>query len=129
MTFPVVTSLQVKYDGVLPYVPIRRPTNNKIHNFCPLQLNSRDQWNPFTFNGNFSVIQHNFIPDYEALFASIHDTNPIFIHLHSYNLRSVVSSFPILSLIQSREEAWTTQLASLSNSRLDSVTPEDHSCR
>ena len=34
MTFPDGTSLQVKYNGVLPYVPIRRPSNDKTHNCC-----------------------------------------------------------------------------------------------
>ena len=67
--FPDGTLLKMKYDGVLPYVPIRCSTNDKIHNCCQLQLNSRDLWGPFTFNGNFSMIQHYFIPDYEALFA------------------------------------------------------------
>ena len=30
--FPDGTLLKIKYDDVLPYIPIRHPTNDKIHN-------------------------------------------------------------------------------------------------
>ena len=75
------------------------------------------------------MIQRDFVPAYETLFASIHWMDPISMHLHSYNLRSMVSTLPLLSLIQSQEEAWETQLASLMSSCSDFLTPEDLSCR
>ena len=40
------------YDCSLPYLTIRRPTKDEVHNFKRLQLSSRDTWGPFLFNGN-----------------------------------------------------------------------------
>ena len=46
-------------------------------------------------------------------------------HLHPHNLRSVVSSLPLLSPTQAQKEAWKMQFVSLSSSCLDFVTPEE----
>ena len=52
------TTMPVLYDGVLPYLPIVRPTNYEVHSFRKLDISSRDPWYPFLFNGVFLVRNH-----------------------------------------------------------------------
>ena len=77
------TTIPIKYDGVLPYLPIRRPPKEEIHNCWRLPLNSRDPWDPFTFNGHFSAMSHDMIPDYDLILFLTGSYDPVFSHLHS----------------------------------------------
>ena len=125
ISFPDGTVIKLKYDGVLPFIPIRRPTQEEVHNCRRFPLNSRDSWDPFLFDGNFSMLQQDFVPDYEAIFASLHCADPISTSLLSHNLHSVVSTLPILSPRQSQEEKWQSQLAAITSARSDLITPEE----
>ena len=54
ITFDDGTVLPLLYDGVLPFLPVRRPTPDEVH-YCPrLSLTSRDDWDPHLLNGSFS---------------------------------------------------------------------------
>ena len=47
ITFPDGTIIPIQHDGSLPFIPVRRPTPNKIENCRRLQLTSRDDWDPY----------------------------------------------------------------------------------
>ena len=47
ITFPNGTVLPILYEGVLPFIPVRRPTSSEIENSMRLELTSRDDWNPY----------------------------------------------------------------------------------
>ena len=71
------------------------------------------------------MVQQDFVPDYEAIFASLYCADPISMNLLSHNLHSVVLSLPILSPRQSQEEKWQSQLAAITSARSDLITPEE----
>ena len=48
------TRLHILYDGVLPYLPVRRPTKEEIATCRRLELTTRDGWDPFLMRGSFS---------------------------------------------------------------------------
>ena len=104
LSFPDGTVIKLKYNGVLPFIPIRRPTQDEIHNCRRFPLNSKDPWDPFLFDGNFSMVNQHMAPDYEAIFALLHSVDPISMHLLSSNLHSVVSSLPTFLTQQAQEE-------------------------
>ena len=56
MVFPDGTRLPIEYHGVLPYIPIRRPTVDEVHTCRRLQLTSKDEWDPFLLSGSFSTM-------------------------------------------------------------------------
>ena len=47
ITFPNGIVLPILYEGVLPYIPVRRPTPFEIENSMRLELTSRDDWAPY----------------------------------------------------------------------------------
>ena len=51
LTFPDGTIIPVLYEGVLPYVPVRRPTKEEVHSCRRLELSSRAPWDPFLLDG------------------------------------------------------------------------------
>ena len=50
----VKTKIPILYDGVLPYIPIRRTTPLELDSYERIQLISRDDLNHFLLNGSFS---------------------------------------------------------------------------
>ena len=47
ITFPDGTLIPVKYDGVLPCIVVRRPTNYEIENCEKMALTSKFDWYPY----------------------------------------------------------------------------------
>ena len=125
LSFPDGTVIKLKHDGVLPFIPIRRPTQEEMHNCQRFSLNSRDQWDPFHFNGNFSMTQQKNLPDYETIVASFDNVDPISTDLLSHNLYSIISTLPALSPKDDKKETWCLQLASLSSAQSDVIIPEE----
>ena len=96
ITFSDGTILDVLYDGVLPYIPIRRPTKEEVHHCRRLEITSRDSWDPFLFSGSFSSIAGT-ITDSTQMYLERHidDVDPIGANLMSLELASLIST-PIL---------------------------------
>lgn len=87
ITFPDGTRINIAYDGVLPYIPVRRPTKEEIHNCRRLEVTSRDGWDPFMERSSFSSIQGT-PTETDALYVStgLFDTDPLASNLMSINL-------------------------------------------
>ena len=45
------TIIPVEYDGVLPFLPVRRPTPVEIDTCKRVTLTSSNEWNPFQYSG------------------------------------------------------------------------------
>ena len=54
MIFEDGTQIPIEYDGVLPFIPTRRPTNDEIHSSRQLALSHRYDWDPKLLHGTFS---------------------------------------------------------------------------
>ena len=48
------TNIPIQYDGVLPFITVRRPTPIELDTCRRLQLTGSDDWNPTDYNGFFS---------------------------------------------------------------------------
>ena len=51
ISFPDGTIIPVEYDGVLPFIPIRRPTPSEIDTCRRLTLTPPDEWDPYSYGG------------------------------------------------------------------------------
>ena len=78
ITFPNGMVLPILYEGVLPYVPGRRPTSFKIENSTRLELPSRDDWDPYHLQNRWATV--NTHPSSHTLHT---DADPISIELMS----------------------------------------------
>lgn len=48
--FPDGTTIPIIFDGILPYIPVRRPTPDEIAHCRRLSFTSYDEWNPYDIN-------------------------------------------------------------------------------
>ena len=56
ITFSNGTVLAIFYEGVLPYIPVRRPTPFEIENSMRLELTSRDDWDPYHLQNKWAAV-------------------------------------------------------------------------
>ena len=56
INFPKGMVLPILYDGVLPFIPVRRPTPFKIENSMRLELTSRDDWDPYHLQNKWAAV-------------------------------------------------------------------------
>ena len=50
------TTIPILYDGVLPYIPVRRPSPDEIEHSPRYMLSSKNDWDPFTIEGSFCKV-------------------------------------------------------------------------
>ena len=60
LTFADGTVIPVQYDGVLPFIPIRRPSPIEVDSCERLQLSSPYDWDPFKERCTFSQLGSNY---------------------------------------------------------------------
>ena len=128
ISFPNGTRLEILYDGVLPYLPVRRPTKEELHSCHRLELTSRDSWDPFKMHGTFSSIAGEAaITNALYLSYNLDDTDPVGSHLMSLQLPTIVSQSPILynaTPIDSDEMEYCS-ISRMASNRQSSITPEE----
>ena len=122
LNFPDGTLIPILYDGVLPYVPIRRPTKEEIHSCRRLPLSERYPWDPFTLSGEFCAITSgmdniNMI----NLVDSIDSIDPVASELMSTQLATVLS---MQSILEQTENGDFCSIHALNSRRKDTITPE-----
>ena len=112
------TRLPIEYDGVLPFVAVRRPTPEELDSCVRLEFTSRHGWDPFTQRGSFSALKGEHT-DSDALYLlnNLQDSDPVGNHLMSLQLPHVISASRLLL---------TSQVQSNYQNKL---TPEDLSKR
>ena len=50
------TTIPILYDGVLPYIPVRRSSPDEIEHCPRYVLSSKDDWDPFMIEGSFCKV-------------------------------------------------------------------------
>jgi hypothetical protein len=55
--FPDSTTIPIIFDGILPYIPVWRPTPDEVANCRRISLTSTDEWNPHDVNLMCSGLQ------------------------------------------------------------------------
>ena len=78
ITFPNGIVLPIFYEGILPHIPVRRPTPFEIENSMRLELTSRDDWDPYHLQNKWAAVNSHSSP--HTLYT---DADPISIELMS----------------------------------------------
>ena len=121
ISFSDGTTLPVLYHGVLPYIPIRRPTQEEIHSCRRLSLSSKDAWDPFLLDGSFCKTSSRSENDLTQVLDGIDRYDPIASELMSTELFSVLSMDPLL-----RADGDTFRsISSLTSKQRCSLSPEE----
>ena len=94
ITFSDGTILPLLYEGVLPYLPIRKPTPDEIDTCTRLSITSEHEWDPYSYEGFVSSITQE-ANDYHKQ----DETDPISSQLHSEHLPELLYTAPILRRI------------------------------
>ena len=121
VTFSDGTTLPVLYDGVLPYLPVRRPTANELDSCRRLEISSRYKWDPYVLHGSFSQVSHDHEHDPSFIIDEL-QLDPISCHLHSIGLHAVLSSEQLITAPQDSDEYST--IYALKSRTSSSITPE-----
>ena len=81
ITFPNGVVLPILYEGVLPYIPVRRPIPFEIDHSTRLEFTSRDDWDPYHLQNRWATVNTN--PSSYTLHT---DADPLSIELMSYRI-------------------------------------------
>jgi hypothetical protein len=120
ITFSCGTVIPVEYDGALPFIPIRRPTANEIHNCQRLVMSAKFPWDPSIPGGNFSQPRSVFSTS-SSILDSVQD-DPVGSSLMSLHLLSAVQS---TSVLYPHEDSYKSIQAMNSYKSKDSISPEE----
>ena len=119
--FPDGTSLPLQYDGVLPYLPVRRPTADELDSCQRLSLTSDNNWNPFEYKGIISELHSQ--PFEHVIQHDADMTDPIASYLHCESYASVLAAQPLLYPVDNQYYTITSIRAIRTNNKA-SITPE-----
>lgn len=81
ITFDDGSSLPIEYHGVLPFLPVRRPTPDEIDCCERVHLTSPDLWDPFIVDANFCSSSFN-TTDFNIFAMAMESSDPISSELH-----------------------------------------------
>ena len=128
LVFQDGTTLGILYDGVLPYIAVRRPTKEELQ-FAPRRtLTSRDLWDPFLLGGSFSRLASSATDSNQLYIQSLlEETDPISSQLMNFHMAQVMSDNQHLTVTSPLSDFDTSPVATickLSSRREDSITPE-----
>ena len=128
VTFNDGTVLPLLYDGVLPYLPVRRPTPDKIH-YCPrLSMTSRDDWDPFQLDASFSRLSSYLHTEESYLQHNLYDVDPASNELMSLQLSTLLSYRQLLFDSIPDNDPSSSQFSTvlkLQSTKTSSITPEE----
>ena len=122
VTFADRTIIPVRYHGVLPYIPVRRPTPQEIQYCCRLSLSSRYDWNPFVKDGHFSHALGKF--DTNGIVQAIEESDPVACNLMSTNIHSAISTAPLVMLTDAAD-GYHVIGSMKTTDKKDSISAED----
>ena len=120
ISFPDGTILPILFDGVLPYLPVRRPTKDEVQHSRRLTMSDRSLWDPFLLHGSFSAASSNLDSyDINELMDNLNDYDPIAAQLASSQLHSILSMSSIIDEITTESE---TNIGALKSKQSLSLT-------
>ena len=98
IVFPDGTIIPILYDGVLPYIPIRRPRPKEIDNCRRIQFTLKDDWDPYHLSNRLSTLKGE--PNSSE---PVTYTDPISLELMSCRLRERPSSHQLLHSAEQKD--------------------------
>ena len=121
------TELRLQYDGVLPYLPVRRPTKDEIHYCRRLTMTSRDLWDPHMVDGSFSRLQSYAHSEESYLDHNMFEVDPISNELMSLRLSMMIACKQQLHPPEDDDDEPTSHCSifKMQTRRDDSISPED----
>ena len=125
--FPDGTVIAVEYDGVLPFVHVRRPTKEEVHDCRRLAMSTREPWDPFMLTGEFCKLSTGFDDiDMVQILDEVDSYDPVASELMSTQLSQILS---LQSMIEEVEDDVFSSIHSLNTKRKDTTSPEELSKR
>ena len=121
------TKIPILYDGVLPYIPVRRPTPFEIENCPRIALTSRDLWDPSLVNASFtqsSVLHH---VNMQHLTSTIDYGDPISANLMSTGLDVFLSQSPLITMDSLDDPAPDANIKSINSFKQASLSATESS--
>ena len=122
VTFADGTIIPVKYHGVLPYIPVRRPTPQEIQHCRRLSLSSRYDWDPFMKSERFSHVSSDI--NTNGIVKAIEESDPVACNLMSTYIYSAISTTPLV-LLTDTEEDYHIIGSMKTTDKKDSISAED----
>ena len=119
------TKIPIVYSGVLPYIPVRRPTPQEVQDCRRLSLTSRYDWDPFMLEGSFARMSTDSTVEL-YLEPYVDHMDPIAMNLMSSQLSSMLSMNQLLHCNEDENDMSTfSTIGKIQSSRSKAMTPED----
>ena len=115
------TYIPIHFDGVLPYIHIRRPTNNEIQHCKRVSLTSQTDWNPHTYSG--TICNTNSYSEMEHI-AMVLSNDPISSILNGDILHHIYDDSFLMTGIGSEGENNYT-ISALKSTNSPKITPSE----
>lgn len=125
VTFNDGTIIDVKYDGVLPYIPIRCPTKIEIDECERVTLTQKTPWDPFQLSNSFSRL-HTDVDHHVPFYL---EDDPISTFLNSDMISPIVDSN--VSMVQTGDaddddsDSSYVHISAIGSRREDSISPSE----
>ena len=128
LTFPDGTIIPVIYDGVLPYVPVRRPTKEEVQ-FCRrLALSDRNAWDPFMMSGEFCRVNADLdTVNMTDIVDQLEAYDPVASELMSTQLSTILSLESMIHEVD--DEVYHSTIAAINSKANQTISPEELSKR
>ena len=91
------TIIPIEFDGVLPYISVRRPTSDEIHNCRRLSLTNQDEWNPHSYNGLVSLVDSHSEIEHSVSMMTLDPVSYVLSFEHTFENLYDYSIFPGIS--------------------------------
>ena len=114
--------IPIQYDGVLPFIPIRRPTSEEIEHCQRVQLTSKFDWDPFSTTGTFSKVDSETRITADHIINQFELSDPISSELSFIGLDPLLLGTPLLQ--DDYTAVMSSSLGALKAQQSRSLTPE-----
>ena len=94
IVFPDGTKIPLEFDGVLPYIQIRRPTSEEIQYCRRVSLTTQNEWNPHRYNGLISMVDAQCELEHEHMSCSLDPISTFLNYNHIASAFDDISTFP-----------------------------------
>jgi len=121
------STLPVLYDGVLPFIPIRRPTPDEIQYCERYSLTSRDLWDPFSVEAGFSQASTADNFDLDTFILSLQSSDPISAELSCTTLAPFLTQQRIIEIPDwdDSEDNYDLHIGAVDSFKHSTLTPAE----
>ena len=121
------TRLRILFDGVLPYLPVRRPTSDEIEICKRIEFTSRYEWDPFKERSSFSAIKGIDVDNNQLYIDhNLLDADPISSNIMSLLLVDILERNVNMDNFDSSQDddEVLCSFSNMSSTSTDAITPE-----